>query len=87
MTPIVAPYEGPPLRVVDRDVIDDVVTEVEIVWIVDLVCLEQTVLVVCLVDVAEVDVPCHLLPPFMVMMRNSHPSLLVAISPWGFDAS
>ena len=52
----IAPDHGGALGVVDRDVVHDVVGEVEVVGHGDVELREQTVLVVGLVHVAQVDV-------------------------------
>ena len=56
-TVLVLPYHSEPLRIVHGDVVDYVVTEVEIVGAVDVKMLEETVLVERLPNVPQVDVP------------------------------
>ena len=85
---IIAPLKGPSVRVVHRYIIDDIVPEVEIIWIVYAVCLQQSIRIVGLINVSQVDVSRHLLEPsFITTARNVHPSLLVAIIPCGFPES
>lgn len=60
----------------------------EIIWIVYAVCLQQSIRIVGLINVSQVDVSRHLLEPsFITTARNVHPSLLVAIIPCGFPES
>ena len=81
MTPVVAPDQRSPRGIVDSDVIHDIVCEVEVIGVMDTVGLQETILIVGLVDIAQIDIPGHARPPFIEIMRNSQPSLLVAISP------
>ena len=81
LTGLAVPYERDLVRLMFGDVIDDIVSEVEVLGILQFVSLQETVLIVGLIHISEIYVP-HV-QPFTTTARNLHPPLDVAYMPWG----